>query len=375
MKKIGIIIGVNTDSLSEDSFPEWLEDIPDKLFNLSKEKYSKDEYGLASDIGIAYYVQKKLMKSKQYQVDILTPKDISLKKFNEYHKIFAFYEPFYHFINQKIKDKTSSQKYKEYCSIIQKYKGTYEPHLPLVKYVLNKTKYLKDLHKVGVPVLPTIFYNLKTGDSEKLLQQITNKCVGDWNTQIFITKPEMVGFSVGFKKWDIHKVQKNPKPFFKYLQSMKSYEYPRLLVQYFVKEFDQFYEIRTYWINGKYSHSIGTIIHQESLGTGGWETIDFAYPENEIVDEYEDWTEILDNSLIKDLKKMSQKIFPILPSKNNEKPLIVRFDFACCLNNKNICRDYFLNEIEYTPNLFPQYSKYVEPMEAVGKEIIRRIKL
>ena len=31
------------------------------------------------------------------------------------------------------------------------------------------------------------------------------------------------------------------KPFFKYLQSMKSYEYPRLLVQYFVKEFDQFY--------------------------------------------------------------------------------------------------------------------------------------
>ena len=55
--KIGIVIGINTDAISEERYPQWLEDIDDKLFNKSKEKWN-DTYGLASDAGIAHYVQK-----------------------------------------------------------------------------------------------------------------------------------------------------------------------------------------------------------------------------------------------------------------------------------------------------------------------------
>ena len=35
--KIGIVVGINTDAISEDRFPKWLIDIDDKTFNLSKE--------------------------------------------------------------------------------------------------------------------------------------------------------------------------------------------------------------------------------------------------------------------------------------------------------------------------------------------------
>ena len=57
--KVGIVVGINTDAISEDRFPKWLEDIDDKTFNLSKEKWD-GEYGLGSDIGIAYYVKNTI---------------------------------------------------------------------------------------------------------------------------------------------------------------------------------------------------------------------------------------------------------------------------------------------------------------------------
>ena len=65
MKTIGIIVGINTDSIDESDFLYWLKDIPDEYFNLSKEKWSKDYYGLSSDMGIAYYLLKKAKNKKK----------------------------------------------------------------------------------------------------------------------------------------------------------------------------------------------------------------------------------------------------------------------------------------------------------------------
>ena len=59
MKTIGIVVGINTDAIDRENFPRWLEDIPDNIFDLSKEKWDKDYYGLSSDVGIAYYLLKK----------------------------------------------------------------------------------------------------------------------------------------------------------------------------------------------------------------------------------------------------------------------------------------------------------------------------
>ena len=73
--KVAIVVGIKTDAISEDRYPEWLSDIPQNLINKSKEKWGPGEYGLASDIGVAYYVQK----FSKDDVDILTKKDISLE--------------------------------------------------------------------------------------------------------------------------------------------------------------------------------------------------------------------------------------------------------------------------------------------------------
>ena len=86
----------------------------------------------------------------------------------------------------------------------------------------------------------------------------------------------------------------------------------------------------------------------------------------------EDIPEILDTKLINNLKKMGTEIIKLLPKKD---PFLFRIDFGCCLHNKNVCRDYFINEIEYLPNVFPEYTRNVDVMKRIGNSILKKTNL
>tara|TARA_B100001094_G_scaffold250144_2_gene247629 strand:+ start:4752 stop:5885 length:1134 start_codon:yes stop_codon:yes gene_type:complete len=368
--KIGIIVGINTDAISEERFPKWLEDIDDKTFNLSKEKWGPDLYGLSSDVAIAYYVQKY---SKD-DVEILTKKDISLKRFNEFDILYGFYEPYYYTHTMK-----SSDAYRKYSSIIKNTKAIFHQPLNLQKFVLNKKLYTDTLKKNNIPVMDTISFQIRDGmNINNIIEKIRKQC-NQWGTDTFITKPQPGGFGIGFKKWELEKVTMNNKQFTKYIEKIEKQvriEKPLLLVQEFVPEFERFYEIRTFWLNGKYCHSLGTIIDPKSLGVSGFEKVQFAYPENEynarILNTYDEIPEKIDNQLINELKKMGRKILKIIPQDKHGPPFLFRIDFGCCLNNKKNCRDYFVNEIEYMPNLFPEYSTHIDFLQKVGDSIIKK---
>ena len=76
--------------------------------------------------------------------------------------------------------------------------------------------------------------------------------------------------------------------------------------------------------------------------------------------------------LINTLKKQGKKVLDIIPKDKTGAPFLFRVDFGCCINNKNVCRDYFVNEIEYVPNLFPEYSTHIDILQKVGKAIIQK---
>ena len=368
--KIAIVVGIKTDAISEDRYPEWLSDIPQQLVTKSRENWGGGEYGLASDIGIAYYVKKH---SKD-DVDILTKKDISLTKFNEYDFIFGLYEPYYW--SNETKD---TNNYTKYNSIIKQTKATFCHPLSLQKFVLNKKLYMDTLKKHNIPVIDNISFPItNTMNTTTMIKKIETQC-NKWGSPLFITKPQPGGFGVGFKKWNIDTIQKHKKQFDAYVKKIMSQvriEKPLLLVQSFVPEFEKFYEVRTYWLNGKYSHSLGTIIDPSSLGVGGFEKVKFAYPENEYDEDefetYEETPDVLDMKLINTLKKQGKKVLDIIPKDKTGVPFLFRVDFGCCINNKNVCRDYFVNEIEYVPNLFPEYSTHIDILQKVGKAIIQK---
>ena len=370
--KVGIVVGINTDAISEDRFPKWLEDIDDKTFNLSKEKWD-GEYGLGSDIGIAYYVKKYY---KEADVEILTKKDVSLKRFNQFDIIFGLYDPYYYTHSMK-----SSDAYKKYNSIIKNTSAIFCHPLELQKFVLNKKLYTETFQKKGIPVMETISFLIKDNmNTTTLINKIRKQCE-TWGTKTFITKPQPGGFGIGFKKWDLEKVLKNDKQFKSYVKKIEKQvriEKPLLLVQKFVPEFERFYEVRTYWLNGQYCHSMGTIIDPSSLGVGGFEKVTFAYPKSEynarVFNTYDDIPEKIEDELITKLKTMGRKVLKTIPQDKNGPPFLFRIDFGCCLDNKKNCRDYFLNEVEYVPNLFPEYNTHVDILKRVGEAIIKKSK-
>ena len=125
---IAIVIGIKTDSISPDRFPEWLQDIPQSLYNKSKENWGNGDYGLASDAGIAYYLQK----FSKHNISILTKKDIQLKEFNKYDVIIGLYDPYYY-----ANDTNNPNSYKKYNQIIQQTSAIFLQPLSLQKFVLN----------------------------------------------------------------------------------------------------------------------------------------------------------------------------------------------------------------------------------------------
>jgi len=376
MIEVGIVVGIHTDAIDPEKIEElypYLEEMPDKFFKMSKEKWGPGDYGLGSDMATAYYMIQH--SPKNMNITLLTNKDISVKKFNEYDFVVGLYDQFYHYTHTK-----NIKQFNRFNDVVKKSKATFLQPLSLSNYILDKTKYMNDLKKIGLPIVDTLSFPLNGEVNPKtMISKIEKKCLNEWNMNSFITKPEMVGFGSGFKKWNLNDVLENPKKFNEYVKQMKSMGYPKLLAQYFVQEFEQRYEVRTYWFNGKYSHSIGTIIDPDSLGKGGFEKIKFAYPENEFVKDFphneeNDKPEILDQKLVNSFKKMGKKVFDIIPKDKTGLPFVLRIDFGCCLNNHKLCRDYFINEIEYLPNLFPDYSPYKDPCEESGKALLSKIK-
>ena len=227
--------------------------------------------------------------------------------------------------------------------------------------------------------MDTISFTIKDNMNVKnIINKINIQCKR-WGTNTFITKPQPGGFGIGFKKWELNKVLTNNKGFSNYLKRIEKQvriEKPLLLVQEFVHEFEKFYEVRTYWLNGKYSHSLGTIIDPKSLGVGGFEKVHFAYPKSEyntrIFNTYDNKPDKIEDKLINQLKIIGKKILKLIPQDKTGVPFLFRIDFGCCLNNKNNCRDYFVNEIEYNPNLFPEYSTHIDFLSKVGDAIIKK---
>ena len=371
MVNIGIIIGIRTDSISEEKYPDWLKDIDDKTVNLSKEKWGDNCYGLGSDIAVAYYIYK-YSKDK---VTFLTKKDISLKIFNKYDYIIGLYEAYYY--THQTKDSLS---YIKFNNIVKKSSAIFLQPLTLQKFILNKKLYMDTLKKYNIPVVDTISFKITDNmNIVNIINKIKTQC-NKWGTTTFITKPQPGGFGIGFKKWSLEKLINNNKPFKNYIKKIEKQvriEKPLLLVQDFVPEFERFYEIRTYWLNGIYSHSLGTMIDPKSLGVSGFEKVRYAYPKKEYdIKEFEGYDEIpdvIDDKLINKLKTIGKNVFNILPKDKPGVPFILRIDFGCCINNKNICRDYYINEIEYIPNLFPEYSTHIDITKKVGKAIIKKI--
>ena len=340
MSKIGIIVGIMADACSNYKLYPILKDMPDELFDLSN--YMEEP---ASDVSIVYNLQKKYPNKT---IDVLTMDDVNVKKFKEYDLIIGLYEA------TNVNLSQGYEAFKEYLSVIKSSKVPFYPKPEFIDFAANKCKWISHLKKHGLPVLDTIVFDNNKGKAytNGILKKIKNK---GWGR--FITKPNISAYSDGFRIWD---PKTTDKQFQKYVTAnVKRDIGSKILAQRYVKEFHDFYEVRTYWINNTYKYAVGTIIDIDTLGGVRGESLDFNFPENE--------GGTLEMKLIRELKKVGKKALDCIPCDTS---LIVRIDFGCCIENKNVCREYFINEIEYMPNLFCNEIEF-PVIDMMSKNIIR----
>ena len=114
---------------------------------------------------------------------------------------------------------------------------------------------------------------------------------------------------------------------------MNKLTYKKILVQPFVPEFLKYWEIKTMWHNGQFCYAYGTKV-------GG--DVDDTVPVSQGGE--------LDDKLVNQVKKVGEKIVRDI-QKTYGKQILLRIDFGCCIENDEICREYFVNEVETNPTM------------------------
>lgn len=228
------------------------------------------------------------------------------------------------------KQKTCPGTRKMFENALKKTSAFVYPYSDFHKYIIDKPKYYSDLKRAGIPVAPFFQVNPSKVNIKELKEKVSKK---GWKG--VIVKPSYAGYSMGikvYKNFNTTKVNTLKKNF----QNLAKYNFPNATVQEFVPSFGNNFEIRTYWINGKYAYSVGTLT--EAVGSGD------GLPITDITTFKSEGGKLPD-SIKKKLITLGKEVQKSIRQYPYKHPMI-RIDFGCCLNTKNCGGTYFVNEVE-----------------------------
>tara|TARA_B100000131_G_scaffold319978_1_gene366996 strand:- start:581 stop:1588 length:1008 start_codon:yes stop_codon:yes gene_type:complete len=335
MKKIGVTIGTEIEPISKGYYKKHKKIFDEVMEELELESTDEISYD------IQQYALIKKFASKNIEVVPLWKLEYTKKDLDELDLIYVIYESTF-----VLRD-YGSKGVKKYKTMMKNTKSIVTPDSKFQEFVLSKKTYMSYFKKKNIPIMDTIFYNINKykknkSEANKLINRIQNKFEGP-----IYCKPELGAFAQGSKMFKNITLTS----FKKYLDSLIKYGYQDLLIQPYVSEFLKFYEIKTIWMNGKYQYAYGTKVLANS----------------EDAQEKD-----LDQKLLKELKKKGKEVIDIL-SKDFNLPFIIRIDWGCCLMNDNVCRDYFLNEIECAPTMGANDKVGLDFFARLGKEIVKKV--
>jgi hypothetical protein len=347
MVKIGFIVGKQTDiykyKITSKYAPIWL-----KKGVRDFKSFVNSNNTVACGVAIAAYINHKY---KNAEITIFEGQNVGGSKFNlencnKQQVLLVFYGASAIFHCGRYK--TCIDKLNKFEHILNKTKAFVYPSPDFQKFTIIKPIYYKVLQKSGIPVVPFFSLNIQKEQTIKDIDRVEKKILKmGWND--IIIKPSYSGYTYGIKVFkNIGNTKKERLR--KYLNSLHDKNYKNVTIQKFIPSFGKNYEIRTYWINGRYAYSVGTKTKDVEKGGGGSLTY--------ISDNFKSEGGNLPDSLKRKLKLAGQKILKVIP-RYYYKQSFLRIDFGCCLSVKNCPESYFVNEIEMlTANLLSEYTNY-----------------
>jgi len=301
MLRIGIIGGKLYEMVSLDPYRKWMDDLD-----------PVDIEGGCTYIEKAY-VASINHKYKDVECTYIDKFDEKLLQANDVNFIVGMNILNAFQINRK--------QYEKQLKIMKNPKNNiYPPHREQ-QFLFHKGDYHEYFIKRGIQMAPT-FVIRKDRNAKKIINKI--KELG-WKS--FVVKPEYAYANIKIVKYDIDEkgVEKKLE---RYLIETK--KYPGWVCQEMMIGFKKYWEIKSFWINGKYKYHLAIVAdvfdNEELFGKA-------------------------DKQLIDQIKPLGEKIVKIFPkTKINGKeimPPMLRLDFGCCQGNTLDKNKYFFTEMEY----------------------------
>ena len=343
MKRIGIILGTETSPIEGHGkeFKQYYKKHK-KHFDTALQELELDNLeDLSYDIQIFALLKKNAPSN--VEVVPLWKLEYTKKDLDSLDLVFGLYEFTYALQDYGFEGVT------KYLNLMRTTKAVVCPNYKLQKFVMNKQAYTNYLRKHNFPVLDTMFFNIDLykkdkREAKKLYDKITKKFDGP-----VFCKPELGGFAKGtklFKKITLKSLEQ-------YLTKLIKLEYKKLLIQSYIGEFLKYHEIKTIWVNGKFQYAYGMKVTSEEGG---------------ILKQSD-----IDKELLKELTKKGKEIIKRLTI-DFGLPFLLRIDWGCCLPNDNLCRDYFVNEIEVFPAMVSSDAPDHDAFDRLSKELLKKLK-
>lgn len=321
--KIGIIVGKEGEEYIYDDVRDI---VPKKL-------YKKDAYGnknINTDVAIAYTIKQNYPMVK---VDIIEPKEISLQRLKKNDINFILGYDYICSLNdspyvEKFSGVSGANKLDK---IYENPNSKIFPSYSFLSFIWDKKKYLKHLKKHHIPISETIFVKGEC-NHVKLIQQIQR-----YKWSYFIIKPNGGTEKGGVRVFSVKNVLKNPGLLREYFEEYNE-DFKEYLVQERIDGFLKYGEIKTYWMDGKFSYAVNIV--------------DKNTDSEVIYDDLITFTQIIDKKIISKIEEVGQKVIDCIPkisfNRRRVLPAMVRIDFACCMKNgPKKASNYYVNEIEH----------------------------
>ena len=327
--RIGIIIGKEGEEYLYDDIRKM---VPSKY-------YKTDIYGtkiINTDVAIAYTIKERYPLLK---MDIIEPKNLSLQRLKKNDINFILGYDYISSLNESpyIKKFAGVEGSNKIAEMYASPSSKIFPSFNFLSFIWDKKRYLQHLQKHNIPISETIFFK-GNQNHMKLLQKIQR-----YKWSYFIIKPNGGTEKGGVKIFSVKELLKQPSKLADYFSEMGEI-WNEFLVQERIDGFLKYGEIKSYWMDGKFSYAVNI---QDKNTDEPDENGDIFIYDDLIVH-----TEIIDKKVLDEIKKVGGKVIECIPkiSFNRKRvlPAMVRIDFACCLHNRpKKASNYYVNEIEH----------------------------
>ncbi len=339
MKKIGIILGTERDLTPLPSYYKKHK----KAFDTALKDLELTEGidDLSYDIQI--YALAKKFSPKNVEIIPLWKLDYEFKEFNELDLIYCIYE-----FPLSLEDYGEDGP-KKLKRLLKNTKAKTLPSYELSQFVYSKETYLKFFKKHNIPTIDTIYYNINLYKNDKRnITKLVKRLQKVFDGKSFFCKPEGSSYSKGTRLFN----KVNEKTLKTYLDMLVKKGFHKILIQPYIEEFLKYHEIKTIWMNGEYQYAYGTKV--------------LGYDDDDI------YNDEINKQLLDNLIEKGKEVMKLIQGKFGV-PFILRIDWGCCLQNDSLCREYFLNEIEFSPAMNHNDSVKGDFFEKIAKNLHKRL--